>query len=70
MARNAATVSKAYAAGESGINEVLTARRLAVEAALAAKLAQANARETELRLQLDAHRLWALEAERHEDEAF
>lgn len=58
MARNAATVSKAYAAGESGINEVLTARRLAVEAALAAKLAQANARETELRLQLDAHRLW------------
>ncbi len=61
MTRNAAAVSKAYAAGESGINEVLVARRQAVEAALAARVAQANAREAYLRLLLDAHELWAFD---------
>lgn len=59
MVRNATAVSKAYVAGEVGISEVITARRLAAEASLAARVAQANAREVELRLQLDAHRLWA-----------
>jgi outer membrane protein TolC len=67
MTRNAASVSKAYAAGESGVNEVLTARRLAVEAALAARLAQANAREAALRLELDAHRLWAVDGAAHDE---
>ena len=61
MGRNAAMVSKAYAAGETGLNELLIARRQAVEATLAARLAQADAREAHLRLLLDAHQLWAFE---------
>ena len=62
MGRNAAMVSKAYAAGEIGINEVLVARRQAVEATLTARLAQADARESHLRLLVDAHQLWAFES--------
>jgi outer membrane protein TolC len=62
MGRNATMVSKAYSAGETGINEVLVARRQAVEATLTARLAQANAREAYLRLLLDAHQLWAFES--------
>lgn len=61
MARNAALVSKAYAAGEAGLNELLIARRQAVEATLTARLAQADARESHLRLLLDAHELWTVE---------
>jgi hypothetical protein len=61
MGRNAAMVSKAYSAGEAGLSEVLVARRQAVEATLAARLAQADARESNARLLLDAHQLWAFE---------
>jgi outer membrane protein TolC len=61
MSRNAESVSRAYAAGESGINEVLVARRQAGEASLAARLAQADAREAYLRLLIDAHQLWAFD---------
>jgi outer membrane protein, heavy metal efflux system len=61
MGRNATMVSKAYAAGEAGLNELLVARRQAVEATLAARLAQADARASHLRLLLDAHQLWAFE---------
>jgi hypothetical protein len=61
MARSAALVSKAYAAGEAGLNELLIARRQAVEATLTARLAQADARESHLRLLLDAHELWTVE---------
>ena len=61
MGRNTAMVSKAHAVGEAGLNEVLMARRQAVEATLAARLAKAGARESHLRLLLDAHQLWAFE---------
>ena len=61
MGRNATMVSKAYAAGEAGLNEVLVARRQAVEATLAARLAQADARESHARLLLDAHQIWVFE---------
>jgi hypothetical protein len=54
-------MAKAYAAGEADLNQVLLARRQAVEATLAARLAQADARESHLRLLLDAHRLWDLD---------
>ena len=69
MGRNATMVSKAYAAGEAGLNEVLVARRQAVEATLAARLAQADARESHLRLLLDAHQLWAFEDDAQEGPA-
>ena len=61
VGRAATMMAKAYAAGEADLNQVLVARRQAVEATLAARLAQADARESHLRLLLDAHRLWDLD---------
>lgn len=56
-------VSKAYAAGEVGISEVLTARRLAQDAQSLAVTAQLSAHEAYSRLRLDAHEIWALDEE-------
>lgn len=53
--------ARAYQLGEGSLNDLLTARRLANEAQLAARLAQLDALELRYRLLLDAHRLWALE---------
>lgn len=55
--------ARAYQLGEGNLNELLTARRLANEAALTASLMQLDALELNYRLQLDAHTLWALDEE-------
>jgi len=67
MQRNAELMMRAYSLGEMGLPEVLLARRQALEAGLAAALAQLNARESRYRLLLDSHQLWPLD--RDEDEA-
>lgn len=66
MQRNAELMTRAYSLGEMGLPEVLLARRQALEAGLAASLAQLNARESRYRLLLDSHQLWPLD--RDEDE--
>lgn len=53
--------ARAYQLGEGSLTDLLAARRLANEAALAARLAQLEALETRYRLYLDAHRLWPLD---------
>lgn len=62
LSRSAELVARAYQLGEGSLSEVLAARRLAQEARLAARQAQADAQETRYRLLLDAHQLWPLEA--------
>lgn len=61
--------SRAYGLGEGSLNDLLTARRLANEAQLAARLLQLDALEQHYRLLLDAHRLWAFDQEEHEHTA-
>jgi outer membrane protein, heavy metal efflux system len=58
MRRNAELSSIGYELGEGLFQEVLTARRLAIEAELAATLARIDAAEWRYRLLLDAHELW------------
>lgn len=60
VANNAELMARAYALGETGLADVLAARRLAIEAQLAAATAQLDASETRYRLLLDAHQLWTL----------
>ncbi|MDP2879401.1 MAG: TolC family protein [Sulfuricella sp.] len=67
MRGNAELMARAYALGEMGLPEVLTARRQALETNLAAVLARLEAAETRYRLLLDAHQLWPLDAD-EEDE--
>ncbi|BAN35724.1 outer membrane efflux protein [Sulfuricella denitrificans skB26] len=67
MRGNAELMARAYSLGEMGLPEVLTARRQALEANLAAALARLDAAETRYRLLLDAHQLWPLDAD-EEDE--
>lgn len=50
--------ARAYQLGEGSLNDLLTARRLANEAQLAARLLQLDALESRYRLLLDAHQLW------------
>ena len=50
--------TRAYRAGESGLTELLAARRSLAEASLAARLARVDALEADSRLQLDLHRMW------------
>lgn len=63
MQRNAELIARAYALGEMNLSEVLTARRQALEASLAASLAMLGARESRYRLMLDAHQLWLLDVD-------
>ncbi|MDA8093624.1 MAG: TolC family protein [Betaproteobacteria bacterium] len=63
MARSADLMSRAYAIGEANLTDVLTARRQAIDARLAATLAQIDAAETHYRLLLDAHQLWRFSRE-------
>ena len=58
LGRNADLVARGYALGETGLAEVLTARRYASEAALASRQAGLDAAEARYRLMLDAHLLW------------
>ena len=53
--------TRAYQLGETGLSEVLIARRMALESELAAMTAQLDAQESRYRLLLDAHRLWPLD---------
>jgi outer membrane protein TolC len=69
MRGNAELMARAYALGEMGLPEVLTARRQALEASLAAALARLEAAETRYRLLLDAHQLWPLDVEGDEGHA-
>lgn len=50
--------TRAYRAGESGLAEVLAARRSLADALLAEQLARVDALEADSRLQLDLHRMW------------
>jgi cobalt-zinc-cadmium efflux system outer membrane protein len=63
--QNADLVSRAYSLGESNLSETLTARRLALESALAESLMRLDANEARYRLLLDAHQLWTSDAEPH-----
>lgn len=51
--------ARAHALGEAPLSDLLAARRLANEAALAARLAQIDALEADARLRLAAGQLWA-----------
>ncbi len=55
------SVARAYAAGELGVSELLAARRQALDSQLLATVSLLTAHESQARLQLDAHQLWALE---------
>ena len=67
MQHNADKMARAYALGEAGLNEVLLARRQALEARLGAALARLESAETRYRLLLDTHQLWPLgDEEEHE----
>lgn len=55
---NAALLGRAYTLGESPLADVLNARRQAIEARLAATLAQLDASEARYRLMVDAHLIW------------
>lgn len=63
MGGNAELMSRAYALGEMGLPEVLTARRQALESTLLSAIAQLDAVEARYRLLLDAHQLWALDVD-------
>lgn len=66
MQRNADKMARAYALGESGLNDVLLARRQSMDARLAAVLAQLESSESFYRLLLDTHQLWHLGSEASE----
>lgn len=61
MVQNADLMGRAYTLGEANLTDLLTARRQANAAQLAAVLARIDAAESRYRLRLDAHRLWPLE---------
>lgn len=58
LTRAAEMTARAYQLGEGSLSDLLSNRRLANEAQLAARLAQLDALELRYRLLLDAHRLW------------
>lgn len=61
LQRNAELTERAYSLGEVNLADAITARRLAVEARLAATLASLDAAEARYRLLLDAHELWPID---------
>ncbi len=63
LAEAARLAARAYSLGEGGLDQVLVSRRLALEGELMAQQAQLNALSALARLQLDAHRLWALDVD-------
>ena len=70
MRRNAESMLRSWQLREASLNDVLIARRLAVESALAAALAQIDAEESRYKLLIEAHLIWhdpEEEAEEHRD---
>ena len=67
MRRHADLMSRAYQLGESGLTDVLNARRLTQEADLNAINSRLAAAQARYRLLLDTHALWPIDAD--EDEA-
>ncbi|NTV10296.1 MAG: TolC family protein [Zoogloea sp.] len=67
LTRAAEMSERAWQLGEGSLSEVLTARRLANEASLSARLAQLDAQEARYRLLLDSHRLWPLDMDDEHD---
>ncbi|MBK8018085.1 MAG: TolC family protein [Betaproteobacteria bacterium] len=70
MQRNAESMNRSWQLREASLSEVLVARRLALESALAAAMARIEAEETRYRLLVEAHVLWndpEEEAEEHKD---
>jgi len=63
MHNNADLIARAYSLGESGLSDVLTARRQMQEAQLAAISARLDATEARYRLLLDTHTLWPIDAD-------
>ncbi|NKZ39933.1 TolC family protein [Oleiagrimonas citrea] len=55
---SAAKAERAYALGESGLAELLAARRTALDAALAERRAAVDALEGVARVRIDAHEMW------------
>ncbi len=55
---SAARIERAYSLGESGLAELLTARRTALEAQLSEQRARIDAIEAVARVRVDAHGLW------------
>jgi hypothetical protein len=58
---------RSYQLGESGLADVIAARRLAIDAELAAIQAQVEAGHARYRLLLDAHMLWLLDPDEAKD---
>ncbi len=70
MKRNAESMHRSWQLREASLGDVLVARRLAIESALAATLAQLEAEEARYRLLIEAHILWndpEEEREPHDD---
>lgn len=63
MRNNADLIARAYSLGESGLSDVLTARRQMQEAQLAAVSARLDSAEARYRLLLDTHTLWPIDAD-------
>ena len=49
---------RAYRAGESGLADLLAARRVLADAVLAERMARVDALESDSRLRLDLHEIW------------
>lgn len=60
-AQQANLMQSAYRLGEMNLGDVLNARKMALDAAIAADTAQIEALASYARLHLDAHMIWALE---------
>jgi outer membrane protein TolC len=63
LAEAARLAARAYSLGEGSLDQVLVSRRLALEGQLTAQRTQADALLAHARLKLNAHELWALDAE-------
>ncbi len=68
LGKSADLTERAWQLGEGSLTDTLNARRLAHEARLAARLAGLDASEARYRLLLDAHRLWPLDMDEHDDD--
>ena len=65
---SASRIERAYALGESGLAELLAARRMAGETALAERQSSVDALEAVTRVEVDAHELWHRHADDDVDE--
>lgn len=63
MRNHANLIARAYQLGESGLTDVLNARRLAQEAELNAINSRLSAAQVRYRLLLDTHALWPIDAD-------